>query len=80
MADLSALATEIADNTEVTASASTLIQRLADEIEAAGTDQAALDALVEQLRSNDTTLADAVVANTPAEETPTVDPNEEAPA
>lgn len=73
MADLTspALADQIAQNTDVTASASDLISQLADAIEAAGTDQAQLDALVGQLRNDDTGLADAVAANTPAATEPT---------
>lgn len=74
MADLSALAEAVADNTDVTSSATSLIQQLADAIEAAGTDQAALDALVEQLRNDDVGLADAVAANTPAAPEPTPEP------
>lgn len=74
MADLSALADAVASNTDVTASATSLVQQLADAIEAAGTDQAQLDALVEQLRNDDAGLADAVAANTPAAPEPAPEP------
>lgn len=67
MADLTALQAEIEANTDVSESVGLLVLRLADEIEAASGEQAALDDLVNQLRSNDTTLTDLVVANTPAD-------------
>lgn len=67
MADLTALQGEIMENTDVTESVRLLVSRLADEIEAASGDQAALDDLVDQLRTNDTTLADLVTANTPVD-------------
>lgn len=76
MADLSALQAEIENNTSVTGSAAALVQRLADQIEEAGGDQEALDALVDQLRNNDTSLADAVAANTPGAELPPVEGTE----
>lgn len=66
MADLSALSEEVASNTDVSASVAALVNRLADEIEATGADQGAIDALVQQLRTNDTALGDLVTANTPA--------------
>lgn len=66
MADLSALQNEVANNTTVEASAITLIQGLAAQITAAGTDPAKLAAIVTQLSTNDTQLAAAVAANTPA--------------
>ena len=64
--DLSALTTEVANNTAVVASVQTLIQNLATAVQNAGTDPAALAALVTQLQTNDAALAAAVVANTPA--------------
>jgi hypothetical protein len=64
--DFTQLQAEVANNTTVEGSAVTLIQQIAAEIASAGTDQATLDALVASLKANDTALAAAVVANTPA--------------
>ena len=64
MADLTAIQAEVANNTNVEASAVALIQNLAGQIAAAGTDPVALGALVDQLQANDTALAQAVAANT----------------
>lgn len=66
MTDLSRLQTDVANNTSVTQSAVTLIQGLADAIRAAGTDQAALDSLANDLEASSSALAAAVSANTPA--------------
>jgi predicted nucleic acid-binding Zn-ribbon protein len=66
-AALDKIATEIAQNNEVIDSAMTLIESLAEEIRANITDQAALNALADQLDANSEKLADAVAANTPAE-------------
>lgn len=66
MADLTALTAQVAQNTTVEQSAVTLIQGLAAQIAAAGTDPVALAALVSQLNSSATALAAAVTANTPA--------------
>jgi hypothetical protein len=66
MADLSALQTEVTNNTTVEQSAITLINGLAAQITAAGTDPVALGALVTQLQTNDAALAQAVAANTAA--------------
>lgn len=72
MADLSALQAEVAKNTTIEQSAITLIQGLAAQIQAAGTDPAKLQAIVDQLTANDAALAAAVTANTtPAPTTPT---------
>jgi hypothetical protein len=64
--DLSALEAEIARDAEVNSSASMLINALADELEAAKNDPAAIQALVDSLRANNDALADAVAANTVA--------------
>ena len=69
--DLTKLTAEIAANTSVTASVEALVSNLAAQIAAIPTStdpatQAALDALVQSLNANDTSLAAAVVANTPA--------------
>lgn len=74
MADLTALAAEVESNTSITASVVALVNRIADQLEAGGADQGAVDALVAQLRDNDSVLADLVVANTPAEEPPAEEP------
>jgi len=66
MADLSALTAEVTRNTEVSASAITLLNGLAAQIEALKTDPAALQQLADQLRASSDSLAAAVVANTPA--------------
>lgn len=70
MADLSNqmsdLETAVANEETVTQSAVTLIQGLAQQIAAAGTDPAALQALTNQLNTTAQSLADAVAANTPA--------------
>lgn len=66
MADLTGLTAEVARNTTVEASALALIQGLAAQITAAGTDPVALKAITDQLTQNDNALATAVAANTPA--------------
>lgn len=69
--DLTALTAEVANNTAVDASIVQLVQNLAAQIAAIppSTDpatQAALDALVTTLKSNDANIAAAVTKNTPA--------------
>jgi hypothetical protein len=69
--DLTTLTAEVTNNTSVTNSVVTLLGNLTALIKAIppSTDpvtQAALDALTATLTSNDTTIAGAVVANTPA--------------
>lgn len=59
------LSTSVAHNTDVEESAITLIQGLAAQIAAAGTDPAALQALTDSLNAESTKLAEAVAANTP---------------
>ncbi len=66
MADLTGLTAEVTRNTSVEQSALTLIQGLAAQLAAAGTDPVALKALQDQLTQNDDALAAAVAANTPA--------------
>lgn len=66
MALLDALTSQVAQNVSVEQSAVTLIQGLAAQIAAAGTDPAALAALQTQLNTSATALAAAVAANTPA--------------
>jgi hypothetical protein len=68
---LTAITAEVANNTSVTASVEQLVTNLAAQIAAIppSTDpvtQAALDALTVTLSSNDTSIASAVTANTPA--------------
>ena len=71
--DLSGLTTAVEENTSVDASASTLIEGLADQVQALRDQlsqepavQAALDEFVSTLRGSSGILADAVTANTPA--------------
>lgn len=65
MADLTAIQAEVTNETTVVASVVKLVNSLADQITAAGTDPAALQAIVDTMRANDTALADAVTAHTP---------------
>jgi ABC-type transporter Mla MlaB component len=66
MASLDALQAEVARNTTVESSALALIQGLAAQITAAGTDPVKLKAITDQLTNNDDALASAVAQNTPA--------------
>ena len=66
MLDLTALTAEVAKNEEVDASASLLLKKLFDEVEAAKTDPAAIQAIVDRVRASNDALAAAVAANTPA--------------
>ena len=54
-------------NTDVEASAVTLIQGIAQQLADAGTDPAKLQALQTQLQTSAEALAAAVTANTPAQ-------------
>lgn len=63
---LDALQAEVTRNTTVEASALVLIQGLAAQIKAAGTDPVALKAITDQLTQNDDALASAITQNTPA--------------
>lgn len=60
------LTTEVTNATTVEQSAVTLIQGLAAQLAAAGTDPVKLQALHDQLVASDATLAAAIAANTPA--------------
>lgn len=66
MAALDDLTAQVKANTDVEASAITLIQGLADALKAAGTDPTKLAALQQQLLTSQTALAAAITANTPA--------------
>jgi hypothetical protein len=66
MAALDTLTADVTANTSVTNSAIALINNLAAEITAAGTDPVALKALTDKLEANSAALAGAVTANTPA--------------
>jgi small-conductance mechanosensitive channel len=73
--DLTALTTEVTNNTTVTASVLALVQGLVTQIQnippsTDPTTQAALNALVASLTANDGQIAAAVAANTPAPPTP----------
>lgn len=62
---LAALQAQVAQNTNIEASAVTLIEGLAAQIAAAGTDPVALAALTSSLNASATSLAAAITANTP---------------
>ena len=69
--DLTAMTAEVANNTSVTASVEQLVTNLVAQIAAIPPSsdpvtQAALDALTATLSGNDTSIAAAVAANTPA--------------
>ncbi len=66
MADLSALTAQVQANTDTEQSAIVLLNQLADLIKANATDPAALAGLSDQLKASATSLAQAIVANTPA--------------
>jgi hypothetical protein len=66
MADLTGLTAQVKANTDAEASAVLLIQGLAAQITAAGTDPVALQKLSDDLKASADALAAAVVANTPA--------------
>lgn len=68
--DFTALETEVSRDATVNGSASTLIERLAAEVEANKNDPAALQAFVDRLRGQNDALAAAVEANTPAAQPP----------
>lgn len=63
MTDLQAA---VAQETTVEGSVLTLLQGIADQLKAAGTDPAALAALTSQINTNISTMQAAVTANTPA--------------
>lgn len=66
MATLDQLTTDVTANTDAVASATALINGLAQQIKDAGTDPVALKALTDKLEANTQALASAVTANTPA--------------
>ncbi len=66
MADLSGLTAQVTANTDVEASAVTLLNGLAAQIAQLKTDPAALQALSDQLKASATSLSEAITANTPA--------------
>lgn len=66
-AELDALTAEVAAVTTVEQSAIALINGLAAQLAAAGTDPAKLQALHDSLAASSTALAAAVAANTPAD-------------
>jgi hypothetical protein len=63
---MTALQSQVAQNTSVVQSAIVLINGISDRIKSAGTDPAALQALTAELDSQDQALASAVTANTAA--------------
>lgn len=68
--EMDALVAQVHANSDLLDSAVALINGIADRIAAAGVDPAALTALTDELRAKDTSLADAVTANTPPAPTP----------
>lgn len=68
MDNLETLAAEVAETTTVQQSAIVLLQGLKAKLDAAGTDPVKLKALSDSLDSSNKALADAITANTPAEE------------
>lgn len=69
--ELERLTVEVAETKTVMASAVTLLQGLSDRIKEADGDKAKLTELTDELDSNTNALAQAVAANTPAQnETP----------
>lgn len=70
--ELDDLSSEVSNVTTVEQSAITLINGLADQIKAAGTDPAKLQALTDSLTASSNSLAAAVAANTapPSDNTP----------
>ena len=67
MADLTEITANVANNTSVIESAITLLGNIKAQLDAAGTDPVALKALSDTLAAEDSKLADAIVANTPAQ-------------
>jgi peptidoglycan hydrolase CwlO-like protein len=71
VADLNALRAQVAQNNNVIQSAIVLINGIAARIAQAAGDPAALQAIIDDLNNQDTQLAQAVAANTPAASTST---------
>jgi phage-related protein len=65
MSDLTALTTEVQNNTAVDTSAITLLNGLAAQLAAIANDPAAIQALADELSLSSASLAEAVLANTP---------------
>lgn len=74
MALLDELVTEVEENKTVVASAVTLLQGLSEALKDAGTDPVKLKALSTQLSNQTDALSAAVVANTPSQDDPPVEP------
>jgi predicted nucleic acid-binding Zn-ribbon protein len=70
-AELDRLTTEVAETKSAVASVLTLVAGLAQQIRDNATDPAALNALADDLDASQKDIADAITANTPAEEPPT---------
>lgn len=68
MAAIDDLIAEVEETKTVTKSVLALIQGLKDRLEEAGTDPAKLQAVIDDLDAQNKALADAVAANTPAEQ------------
>ena len=66
MADLTTLTTQVQQNTDVEASAITLLNGLSAQIAQIKNDPVALQALADQLKTSSDSLASAITANTPA--------------
>jgi hypothetical protein len=66
MSDLTSLTAAVTAETTVEASAVTLLNQLAADIAAAGTDPVALAAIVTNIQTSSTALAAAITADTPA--------------
>ena len=66
MADLTALTSQVQQNTEVEASAIVLLNGLSAQIAQLKNDPVALQALADQLKTSSDSLASAITANTPA--------------
>lgn len=64
--DFKRLTASVAQNTDAANSAKETLAALAAEIRANAGNQAALEALADSIDANNTTIADAIVANTPA--------------
>jgi hypothetical protein len=64
--ELDALSAQVQANTDLEASAITLIQGIAAQLEAAKEDPAKVQALAESLKASASNLSAAIVANTPA--------------
>lgn len=65
MTDLSALQAEVQQNTDATASITSLVEGLAQQLRDAAGDPAAVQALADQLDANTSLLVASVQANTP---------------